>query len=452
MDPAHAARLRAWLAAPTVRQLDASAAERLRRAADERLDDLVRLLRHGTSVCFTPPPARRVFEFDRGGILVTALAWDEAGALATACVRIPDGSWVAIEPRALTDAPWGLSDRVWHVAELSGRVPWRSGTPLTHFAALDYTRIDRIPPLAEPVRLPRGAGTALLNLVASLALDQGVERLRYGGPYPTEQLFAALLESFRYDTAASDPLARFMAGELDWMPAPHERLFDRRGACVQLRGRVEKVVAAGRVYERADWQGVGRRASRRVDDTADGVRCALWFLDTVIAEHLLLAPDGDVLVMHADVPDDRPPRPLPRAVWNGLAAVVAATSAPVLAPALHHVAEPIVAEWAGAGGDLVAVEGDRARFAHGIRTALRARLAGAATRAERLPLALAALGEMAQLVGDELRARAQALLAALPPAAQAAALEEAATAGDDGARRAREIVEAVRALAAEAGG
>ena len=56
-----------------------------------------------------------------------------------------------------------------------------------------------------------------------LASKQGVARVRYRGPYPTEQLFTALLECFRYDGADDDPVGRFMdGGDLDWVPAPHE--------------------------------------------------------------------------------------------------------------------------------------------------------------------------------------------------------------------------------------
>src|SRR5207249_485252 len=81
------------------------------------------------------------------------------------------------------------------------------GRPLTRLAAVDWTRVDRIPPLAEPARLPAGAGTALFNLLARLAVEQGVSVLRYDAPYPTEALFLALLESFRYVPADGGDIA-----------------------------------------------------------------------------------------------------------------------------------------------------------------------------------------------------------------------------------------------------
>ena len=448
MDLAQAARLRAWLGTGTVRRVNASVAETLHRATEDplRLAELVQVLPHGTSVCFAPTLVRRVFEFDRGGVLLSALSWHPGGALAAACVRIPDGSWVAVEPRATADAPWGLSDRVWHVAEPSTDVPWRAGTPLTHFAAIDYARIDVIPPLAEPSRLPGGAGTAILNLIASLARDQGAGRLAYRGPYPTEQLFLALLESFRCEGSAADPLARFMTGGLAWRPAPHERLFHPRGPYVQLRDRVEKVVAEGRVYTRPDWSGTRRRAPRRVSDGADGVHCALWFLETAIEEHFLLSAAGDVLRVIDPAADDPRRQPIPRAVWDGIAASVAVTSAPALAPFVRLAAAPMAAEWGPVGGDLVTFEGERAWFSHRIRAALAERLGALGTPADRLGLALAALRELAGLVGDELRARAEARLAALQPGEQAAALgAHTATGPED--REAREIAAATDALA-----
>src|SRR5206468_2622297 len=124
--------------------------------------------------------------------------------------------------------------------------PWTPRKALTVFQSLDYERLDFIPPLAEPVRLLPGAGTALLDLLAGLMKDQGVTRVRYRGPYPTEQLFTALLESFRYDPAVTDPLGRFMdGGDLDWLPAPHERHQVAAGLSVQIRQEVDKVVVDG---------------------------------------------------------------------------------------------------------------------------------------------------------------------------------------------------------------
>ncbi|HEU5322461.1 MAG TPA: hypothetical protein VFX28_16765, partial [Methylomirabilota bacterium] len=157
MDAGAAAALRAWL-------------PRVTGGAPARLD----VAPHGSAVAFRAEPGqppRRVAEADRRGTLVATLRWTAAGRLAGAAVRIPDGSWVVIEPRAAGDAPWGASDRLWHApagTPPEALRPAAPATPLTVFAALDYARIDRIPALAEPRRLGAGAGTALLNLIAGL--------------------------------------------------------------------------------------------------------------------------------------------------------------------------------------------------------------------------------------------------------------------------------------------
>src|SRR5947207_914233 len=151
-------------------------------------------------------------EQDRHGSALSALEWSPDGRLGRASVRLPDGGWIAIEPGAGAAGPWGASDLV-----------TRDGRPLTRLAALDWARVVRIPPLAEPARLPAGAGTTIFNLLARLAAEQGVAVLRYDAPYPTEALFLALLESFRYvPEEAPHPMDAFARGELGWAPAPHD--------------------------------------------------------------------------------------------------------------------------------------------------------------------------------------------------------------------------------------
>ncbi len=385
---------------------------------------------------------RRVLEFDRHGTLVAALAW-RADALGAAWTRLPDRSWLRIEPRATSEAPWGASDRLWHAGRLGD-----PGRAVTVFEAVDYTRVDRIPTLAEPGRLPPGGGTAVLNLLAALALDQGVAALAYRGPYPTEQLFLALLESFQPEPAdAPDPLAAFVGGELVWRPAPHERLFTPAGAYVQARARVEKVVWEGRTYYRPDWPGVVRHAPRRVRDEGEAVRCSLWALGTVVEDHLELSREGEVRQVWTPAAGATAPRPLPAAVTAGVAAIVASTSAPPLAPFVAAAARSLALEWGAVPGDLIEVAGDRVRVSDHLRALLAARLAGAPA-SRRAALGLAALTELALLLGDTLRARAQARMAALPADRQAEALA-APPPADPG--RARAIAEAGAALAAAAG-
>ena len=60
--------------------------------------------------------------------------------------------------------------------------------------AVEWGRVGDIPTVAEPARIPPGGGTAILNLLSLLAREQGLPRVVYDGPYPTEALFLSLLE------------------------------------------------------------------------------------------------------------------------------------------------------------------------------------------------------------------------------------------------------------------
>jgi hypothetical protein len=321
-----------------------------------------------------------------------------------------------VEPGAAEPGPWGDSDAIRY-----------DGRPLTRFGALDWTRIDHIPPLAEPARLPPGGGTAVLNLVARLAADQGTPALRYRGPYPTEQLFLALLESFRWEAVGiGDPLAAFVAGDLDWAPAPHTRAFEPGGVYVQRRERIEKVVLDGRAFYRPDWQGIERRALRIVRDAGDTVRASLQALGVVLEDRLVLGADGTVLDRPRAAQDPPDARPLAPALARGLVAVVVAASAPALGTAIRATTATAVFEWGPVAGDFVDVCDGRFRLSPRMLRALRTVLERAGSRVERVGVAFAALREAADLVGDELRRRAQARLADEDPAIQAAALAQPA--------------------------
>lgn len=354
---------------------------------------------------------RRVAEFDRRGMLLAALRWGEDGALHHAAVRVPEMTWLAVEPGRGVPGPWGASDLV-----------RRGHEPLTSFEALDWRAVDRVPTLAEPARLPPHSGTALLNLIATLAADQGRSRLAYRGPWPTEALFLSLLESFRYDDGG-DPLAAFTAGALRWTPAPHTRDFSPEGAMVQLRDRVEKVVWDGRAYHRLDWQGVRRRSARTVRDDGGRVVCGLTSLGAVLDDHLILSPSGDVLEIRTPPPEAPETLALDAVIAVGVVALVAVSSAAALASSIRAAADTYALEWGPVRWDLLAATADGARLSHRLRAAIEARVAAAATHADRLAVALAGLHAIADLVGDDFRARAQARLEAAPLEAQAAALE-----------------------------
>ena len=387
---------------------------------------------------------------DRRGTLVTVLRPTATGSIESAWVRIPDGSWLGIEPRATRDAPWGWSDRLWHAAEPPTN-GWH-GARLTLCEALDWARIDRIPVLAEPARLPPGGGTAVLNFIAARAAEQGAGLLAYRGPYPTEQLFLALLESFRYEPDAADPLAAFVAGDLTWRPAPSEHLFVGDDLYVQLRGRIDKVVWRGITYYRPEWQGVVRHASRRIVDDPDGVRCGLWALARRLGDALLLRANGDLEAVLAVEPAAAASRPLPAEVWTGVAAVVAARGAAPLAPFVESVAAALSLEWGPVARDLVQIGRGRVRISERLLDALAAELAAAPAAADRAALGLAVIAEMAALVGDTLRARAQAEIVRLSQTESLSLRGPAAPGERGGAERARDITAAVEALLATVGG
>jgi hypothetical protein len=380
---------------------------------------------------------RRVRELDRYGEPVATLRWTDEGPLAAAAVRLPDRSWLVIEPRAAHDGRWGVSDLL-----------RRGAAALTHCAAVDWAGVDAIPPLAEPARLPAGGGTAVLNLVAALAADQASGPVPYRGPYPTEQLFLALLECFRFTPtdAARDPLAAFMAGALHWVPAPHARAFAPAGVYVQTRGRVEKAVWQGRAYYRSDWQSVYRHATHRLHEVGGRMHGSLWALDAPLEDHLTLAPDGTVLAATLPPPDEGAVSSPAPAVTAGLAAAIVAASAPPLADTLRALVGELALEWTPLSGELAVLAGERVRLSLRLRRALAARLAAATTRAEQVRLGFAALADLAHALGDGLRARAQARLASASPEVQAEALGR----GPEGAD-ARAIGAAVEALLEDAG-
>ena len=385
---------------------------------------------------------RRIGERDRWGGRVTRLTWTADGALGEGAVRLPDGAWLVIQPRGGHDPRWGRSDvlRREHDA-----------TPLSHFAAVDWAAIDAIPPLAEPARLPAGAGTAVLNLIAALAADQGRIALPYRGPYPTEQLFAALLEAFRWEgeETPDGPRAAFMAGGLTWTPAPFARAFTPEGACVQSRERIEKVVWRSRTYARADWQGVERHSAHRVLDAGGRVHCALWALGAALETHLVLTPDGAVVSAH-DPEGTGAIEPIASEITAGLIAVVIASSAPPLAGAIRAVADELTFAWAPLAGELAELAEGHAYLAQVMRRALRTRVVAATSRVEQVRLGFAALAELAAAAGDAVRGRAQLRLAAATESAQAHALESGRS-PQDAAAQARDIGRAVEALLQAAG-
>ena len=188
------------------------------------------------------------------------------------------------------------------------------GDVVTVMSAIDWARPTQIPAIAEPGRLPAGAGGVIINVLALLSrsgvsfhpafgdepnnlpdrsrTDSDLTALRYAGPWPTRALYQSLLRSFT--TTASE--AEFTAGGIErglrgardvlpfeFMPAPHERIAIARGH-VEIRDGLERAVIDGVAYGRDG--GVARLV---------GDRAEVWFGDAPWAEVATFAADGSVL-------------------------------------------------------------------------------------------------------------------------------------------------------------
>lgn len=224
----------------------------------------------------------------------------------------------------------------------------------TALSALDWARPREIPTVADPARLPPGAGGAILNALAHLAHRADAGPLRYAGPYNTPALYRALARSFH--TAATeaefcaDVYAR--AGRLARDPLPFELAPDPcervriPGGWVELRRGLERVVHDGVTFEGA--AGIARLVP---DD--DAWAAEVWFGDQRYARIGLFRADGTPL---------DGPRPIPactssvigRGFPPPLRAALAELVAELVPAPLADRAREIVGErplaWADLGG------------------------------------------------------------------------------------------------------
>jgi hypothetical protein len=437
--------------------LDAGATERLHRddrralratlARATRSDDLIvadrlpvgRVLPWGSVALYRPDPAaplqHRVLELDPQGRITVVLDRAPEGALREAWASLADGSTVGLIPGGAQHPLWGPSDRLVRAA------PGRAPEPLTLAGAVAWQAVNGIPPVAEPGRLPAGAGGALLNLLAALAQDQARPALRYRGPFPTEQLFWSLTESFRC-VGGADALARFVADAegtfargasdevaVDWLPAPHERRIHRDGLVVQLRDGVERVTWQDRAYHRRECQDLRRREHRivRVVEGDGQLRyvASLEALGQVIEDHLTLDERAEVLERHAPGPDPPGLEPLAKPWREALGALLPLEATPLLAGAIEVVWPGIALGWGPVPGDLVDASGATLRLSPKLARAYRSRHRTAEAGARRT-LAQQLVREVLGLIGPAVRAAATAWLEAMPPARQEAELDAAA--------------------------
>jgi hypothetical protein len=399
-----------------------------------------RRLPHGSVALYRSDPsaplALRLLDVDRQGDSTAALARGPDGRLREAWLALPDDSAVGVLPGGAEHPLWGASDRLVH-APVGG-----AASTVTLAAAVRWQAVDLIPAVAEPGRLPASAGSALINLLAALAEDQGRSVLRYRGPYPTEQLFWSLAESFAL-AADADALARFLAGAeqtfahgesvevpVDWRPAPHERRSSADGVAVQLRDGVERVAWRGRSYHRTEIGGLRRREHRVVRPvvTSKGARryvASLEALGVVVEDHLTLDEHGDVLGRHAPGADPLGVAPFEPPWRDALGALLPLEATPLLAGAIEAVWPGIALTWEPVDGDLVDARRELLRVSPKVARVYRAAHAAADAGARRA-LAQRLVREILGLLGPAVRATATAWLEAMPPARQAAELDAAA--------------------------
>ncbi len=321
---------------------------------------------------------------DRTGFRWAELTWEHGDLVS---LRVPG----AIVERPSADHP--VLGRVCPITN-------ERGEPLTVMSAIDWERPE-IPAIAEPVRLPSGAGGVILNVLALLLAPSGVgfrrsgvglegrsgeeahnvsdrsrtnsvlTGLRYAGPWPTSALYQALLRSFR--TTATE--AEFTAGAMEralrgardalpfvFVPAPHERVVIA-GGHVELRDGLERAVIDRVAYGREG--GV----ARLVEDRAE-----VWFGDAPWAHVATFAPDGRLVDGPHPLPacpSDAIGKAFPAALCAAIADVVAEAVPETLAEAARaYVARgPIV--WA----DLGARAATRAATGFAVHAAIWERLA-----------------------------------------------------------------------------
>ncbi|MFO0632832.1 MAG: hypothetical protein U0168_08280 [Nannocystaceae bacterium] len=261
------------------------------------------------------PCARR----DRDGLLAWSIAW-HADALAQAWLRLPlRDDAIALHAGGGSHPLLGTCDRVLHGDVVVARV-----------AAIDWRAPTWIPAVDVPGALPPGAGTVLLDLIATLAREAGTPRLRYRGPYPTAALYDALASSFVADGDRDRfcaPLeheaiaARMLEPAVGFVPAPHRRDWPAARICVQSRDRVERVWIDGCAFD------ARTGAARRLLPHGEGWRACLVAAGEVLAERAQLDREGrPIAALSEPAPLQHPciglvlPEPMVAVVAQGLAA------------------------------------------------------------------------------------------------------------------------------------
>ena len=413
-------------------------AKRLRWYANGRV--CVERSAHGTLTFFLPAVAassapRRLGTFDRQGRLLSLFFYAADGRMQQFKVRNMDGRFLGVVRGAASHLGWGGSDLI---GALAGEGGFELDRTLTFFRSVSYEDLDTLPPLDAPMRLPSGGGATLLNVLARLGQDQEKRALRYCGPYPSDQLFFTLRESFvcggevganreRFTLGAEEAALHMTMVEaaVDWRPAPHERFYPGAHTCVQLRSGVEKVYDHGHTYYRADLVAEAHRL--RVLQTEGGQGryiASLTILGQALEDHLILDEQGEIL--------ERLPQPVQPSLrgdpvlspdWKAaLVRLIAAESTTLLHTALWPVTDELTLRWGRVQKELGALSGNELVLHAGMIAVHQGMQSRANSASEKILIASRFLSELARLVGPVIRSRAQAHLASLSPADQNVAL------------------------------
>ncbi len=400
---------------------------------------------HGTLTFFLPAiPAssapRRLGTFDRQGRLLSLFFYAADGRMQQFKVRNMDGYFLGVVRGTVSHLGWGRSDLI---GALAGEGGFEMDRTLTFFRSVSYEDVETLPPLDAPMSLPHGGGATILNVLARLGQDQEKQALRYYGPYPSDQLFFTLRESFvcggevganreRFTLGAEEAALHMSMVEtvVDWRPAPHERFYPGTHTCVQLRNGVEKVYDHGHTYYRADLVAEAHRL--RVLQTEEGQPryiASLTILGQALEDHLILDEYGEIL--------ERLPQPVQPSLrgdpilspdWKAaLVRLIAAESTTLLHTALWPVTDELTLRWGRVQKELGALSGNELVLHAGMIAVHQDMQSRANSAAKKILIASRFLSELARLIGPVIRSRAQAQLASLSPADQNVALLFAAT-------------------------
>ncbi len=348
---------------------------------------------HGTRLELDGAHLGRVI--DRGGVVHATLAWDGDGLVGLEVGWPPAGDGrVTVEGDTMSHLLFGRA----HAVSVAG-----GGR--TTMGAVTWAHPTQIPPIEHPARLPGGAGSTILNLIALLAERAGVDALRYAGPYPTAALWQALGQSFRplgdEATFTADALARATAARMtpvavDFVPAPFERVRVGPGVVAQLRDQLERVWIGAEVYPAGG--GV-----RRLVRTDQGWAAEVWLGGAPWARLAELTGAGELRAGLTPLPPVTSPvvgQSLPAALLVALAELIVDAVAAPLADAVRAELATARVAWGDPGA--AAVRDDGAVIL--VHAALWDRLA---------PRGLAEVGlALAEALAGPIAARAQARLAA----------------------------------------